>query len=125
LHEASVIQVARDHIPFSFEMKNMKGKSYMPSLEDLCIDNCDLLDALFFLEENINSTFQSHIKTIKIEKCDKLKIIVAGREKKESMIISFTMLESLHLKNLPNLVRLCFFGAYESWDKQQYMVSIK
>lgn len=49
----------------------------------------------------------------------------ATREKGEDMIHSFPLLESLHLIYLPNLVRLCSFGTYESWDKQQFMVGIK
>ncbi|AES81052.1 hypothetical protein MTR_7g088110 [Medicago truncatula] len=43
------------------------------------------------------------MKTIKIEKCDKLKAIIATREKREDMINSSALLESLHLRNLPNL----------------------
>jgi len=114
-----------DHIPYILEMKSMKGKIHMPALEDLCILKCNLLDVLFFLEEKCNFIVLSHMKTIKIEKCDKLKTIMATREKREDMIHSFPLLESLHLIDLPNLVRLCFFGTYESWDKRQFMVSIK
>ena len=114
-----------DHIPYILEMKRMKGKIHMPALEDLCILKCNLLDVLFFLEEKCNFIVLSHMKTIKILMCDKLKTIMATREKREDMIHSFPLLESLHLIDLPNLVRLCFFGTYESWDKRQFMVSIK
>lgn len=114
-----------DHIPSIFELKNRKGKSHMPALEDLHIAKCDLLDVLFFLEEKSNFTILSHMKTIKIEMCDKLKTIMATRDKREEMINSFATLESLHLINLPNLVRLCISGTYESWDKQQFTVGVK
>jgi hypothetical protein len=122
LQEASVTQEIHDHIPSIFEMKNKKGKIHMPTLEDLCIVKCDLLDVLLFLEEKCNFTILSHMKTIKIEKCDKLKTLMATRERREDMINSFALLESLHLSNLPNLVRICFLGTYESWDKQQFMI---
>ncbi|WJX83458.1 hypothetical protein P8452_66120 [Trifolium repens] len=96
------------------EISYLKNLSYVWSIAPHCVKG-----------------FQN-LRFLTISNCDSLEYvftsaitIVAGREKKESMINSFTMLESLHMKNLPNLVRLCFFGAYESWDKQQYMVSIK
>ena len=122
LQEAPVTQEIHDHIP---SILDRNGKSHMSTLEDLCIVKCDLLDVLFFLEEKCNFTILSHMKTIKIVMCDKLKAIIATREKREDMINSFAQLESLHLRKLPNLVRLCFLGAYESWDKQQFMVGIK
>jgi len=125
LQEASVTRAMDDHIPYILEMKIMKGKIHMPALEDLFILNCNLLDVLFFLEEKCNFIVLSHMKTIKILMCDKLKTIMATREKREDMIHSFALLESLQLINLPNLVRLCSFGTYESWDKQQFMVGIK
>ncbi|XP_045793162.1 uncharacterized protein LOC123888231 isoform X1 [Trifolium pratense] len=118
--EASVTRVIQDHIPSVFEM-NRKGKSHMPSLEDLCIVKCDLLDALLFLDEECNSTILSHMKTITIDNCDKLTTIIAKRGKREGMINSCSLLESLILTDLPNLVRFCYFETYESLDKPQYM----
>ncbi|GAU21772.1 hypothetical protein TSUD_328970 [Trifolium subterraneum] len=78
-----------NRIPYISERKNKKVKSHMPVLEDLCIIKCDLLD-----------------------------VIMARSEERDDIINTFTRLKSLHLKELPNLVRFSFSGIYEAWDKQ-------
>lgn len=112
------LALAQDHVASIFEMKSNE-KGLMPTLEDLHIINCDLVDALFILEEKYDFTVPSNLKTITIEKCDKLKTIVAGREERKDVINFFAQLVSLRLKELPNLMRFCFFGSYESLDEQQ------
>lgn len=97
----------------------------MPILEELSIVKCDLLDRVFYFEEKFNLVVPAHMKTIKIEYCDNLKIIVARREEREDTINYFTQLKSLYLIELPNLVRFCSSEMYESWNKQQDMVSSK
>ncbi|XP_045793613.1 disease resistance protein At4g27190-like [Trifolium pratense] len=117
--EVSLPRALEDRIPYISERKNKKVKKiHMPVLEELCIIKCDLLDVLFIFEEKFNFLVPSHLQTIRIEKCAKLKVIMARREERDDIINTFTRLKSLHLKELPNLVRFSFSGIYESWDKQ-------
>jgi len=106
-------------------MEMKKGKSHMPVLEDLDIVKCDSLDFVFFHKEKFNFAVPSHLKTIKIEKCDKLKIIMARTENREDMINTFTQVVSLHLMDLPNLVKFSICGPYELWNNQKDKVSDK
>jgi len=91
----------------------------MPVLEDLCIVKSDFLEFVFFHREKVNFVVPSHLKTIKIEKCDKLKTIMASTDNRKDMTNSFTQLASLHLIDLPNLVKFSICEPYESWNNQQ------
>lgn len=120
--QEALLRLAQDHVPSTFGMKSRQEIVSMSVLDDLCVIKCDLPEVLISVEENYNFIYPPYLKTIKIENCDKLKTMVAGRDKREDVINLFTELKSLHLKEVPDLESFYSFGSNESRDKQQSMV---
>ncbi|MED6139054.1 hypothetical protein PIB30_080271 [Stylosanthes scabra] len=92
----------------------------MPILEKIHIKDCDdMQNILHLVGKNYDSTIHSQLKTIQIERCEKLASIVSkinGEEIKKIMEY-FSELQSLELNYLPNLSSFVCSETCTSMDK--------
>ncbi|MED6204758.1 hypothetical protein PIB30_011996 [Stylosanthes scabra] len=82
----------------------------MPILEKIYINGChDMQNIWHLIGKNYDPTIHSQLKTIQIERCEKLVSIVSktNGEEIKNMMEYFSELQSLDLKNLSNLSSFC------------------